>query len=247
MAGNGAVLGGALINSATSGGTSAGGSSNTASSASRTYGVNATNMAKQSAAQANSAAQSAWREAAQYNAQQAQIQRDWQERMANTVYQRTMADMKKAGLNPILAAQMGLGTASAGSGASASMPSAMTYMPNTYPESQSSSQSMGSSWNESLSGLAYLADIFQNALGAMSSTANINFSIQGLEDLMKDKYKDQKTGDGSKVSDNYANGTYDKPLGTTFTNWIKNPKEVLKDVGNYLTFKSSGGTLRNTK
>lgn len=196
-----AILGAAAINSATSGGTSSGGSSGSSignsQSYSQTYGTAASNLAAERANSANEAAMAAWQKMADFNAAEAQKSRDWSERMANTVYQRTVKDMIAAGINPVLAAGMGLGSASVSSGAQATAGNPITYMPNTFVDSQSASvahnESENSSYQQSVSGLAYLADIIGNAISNMSSGHNITIALEGLKDVLGNKT--DKTGD----------------------------------------------------
>lgn len=51
---------------------------------------------------------------AEINERRAQASRNWQEKMSNTSYQRAVEDMKRAGINPILAAQLGGASTPAG-------------------------------------------------------------------------------------------------------------------------------------
>lgn len=102
-----------------------------------------------------------------FNSTEALANREWQERMSNTAYQRAVKDMREAGLNPILAFQNGGASTPGGStatisGASMGAPSssalgvsrASGFVPNAY-ESESWSQSdwynAAQSWNQMLS------------------------------------------------------------------------------------------------
>lgn len=208
-----ALLGTAAMHSATSGGTSSGGSQQRASSFSNTYGTDASLRAQQAATSANTAANAAWEKAAAFNAEEARKTREWNERMANTVYQRTVKDMLAAGINPILAANMGLGTASVSSGAQATMGNPQSYMASTFADSQSASQSSGSSWNESLSGLAYLADAIGGAIEKITGSQKIEIAIDGLlKAAGKDINKDGTTKTDEKVANVVSNFTNKTPL-----------------------------------
>lgn len=194
-----------LLNSA-KGSRSSGGSINKSQNSSKsisnswskTAGNLASERAKLRASEANANARDAWETAADYNARQAQVQRDWTEYMSNTQYQRSIVDMMKAGLNPILAAQNGISGASIGSGAAASMSAPETFMGQTFAEQNSASHSesasqgnsSGSSWQNSESGLAtglsLMGDAIKSALQGLNSSTTVNLTLDALKQQGKE-------------------------------------------------------------
>ena len=128
-----------------------------------------------------------------FNSTEAMKNREWQEHMSNTAYQRAVEDMKEAGLNPILAFQNGGastpgGSAGTISGASMGAPSssalgvsrASGFVPNSYSSeswSQSDWYNAAQSWNQMLSSTGMtplglqetLSDIGKNAGSAINN------------------------------------------------------------------------------
>ena len=151
-----------------------------------------------------------------YNSKEAKTQREWQERMANSIYTRSAKNMKEAGINPILAYSMGLSGAGVGSGATASLggvpsaPLAQNFM-DSWSASQSNSMGyssgeswntgQSSSWNQSESGLvtalSAFGEIIGNAISNITSAQNIETIEKGIKGLFKKN--SQKLKDANKA------------------------------------------------
>lgn len=156
--------------------------------------------------------------AMEYNSAEAQKQREWQEQMRATQYQTAVADMEKAGLNPILAATSGLSagvpTGSAGTISASSMSGAQGNMASG--SAFNGSQGSISGYTGQLEYMGGMLGLLSGAMGGLSSaigaigkmanTAGGGTAAEFALGLI-DKILDKK-GQGSKTHESSSGSTH---------------------------------------
>ena len=157
-----------------------------------------------------------------YNSAEALANRQFQERMSSTAYQRAVEDMKKAGLNPILAFANGGASTPGGSvgtisGASMGLASSSAlgvsrsngFVPNSY---SSSSWSKSDWYNASQSWNQMLSETHLSPYGLMKALTNIdNETNETIEDITNKMGKKANGSDktGHKPNNPMQNKTGD--------------------------------------
>lgn len=140
---------------------------------SRIYGSAASAKDVQRAMEANALNWDFLESQQNYNALQAEIDRQFQERMSSTAYQRAVQDLKRAGLNPILAA-LGSGAATP-AGAMASSGLQTSHKAQTFADQESYGAGSGASGSQESS---YNSSHSQNRAGSKSKSST---KTQGRE------------------------------------------------------------------
>lgn len=147
-----------------------------------------------------------------YNTLEAQKQRDWQTKMANTIYTRSVKNMREAGINPILAYNMGLSGAGVGSGATASLggvpsaPMGQSFMDSwsagqsssrasgeAYGMSEAQGSSWGENWSNSENGLVTALNALSGMVSGIFGMENSGNTVENTGNIIEEIAKNTKT------------------------------------------------------
>lgn len=182
-----------------------------------------------------------WQKQADFNAEQAQLNRDfnaaeaqklrdWQTNMANTSYQRAMADMSAAGLNPILAYSQGganVPGGAAGSGTAASvggaqMTSATAQMASggLLGANMASESNFTGQMEQMSSTLALLGAVFSGISSAADAAGGLGEAGESIMD-----------GVSNMMSAATGNGYYKQPDYDSFDAGNETLNSVIKWIG----------------
>lgn len=234
-------------------------------SQSNTFGQAASQWSAQQAREAREWQEKMFEKEMAFNAAEAQKARDWNAQMANTIYTRSVDNMREAGINPILAANMGLSGASVSSGATASTSAPGGFMGSSYADqhsassSQSSGESHGSSWQESTSGLAtaleQMGGLISGVIQGLNAATQIDINLGALGDLIGESNKkssntqlvDDVQGLKDVAQGNKSLGRYILDLSKSFLNPFNGPtaNTIRNQNNNISKYKNNVGSGKN--